>query len=189
MSSRIVKYIEGNNVYLKIPAVEDAELLYEGLNQESESTRLRGRQTPVSFSSVEHALQQPSRQDTYAFFICLQETDEMIGEVSLLGMESAMNRCAEFQISIHKSQYFSGGFGTEASELAIEFAFGKLNLNRIQLEVFSTNTRAIAVYEKLGFVKEGLKRQAYYLDFEYKDLVMMSLLREDYLKKHNMANT
>ncbi|KGP71290.1 GNAT family N-acetyltransferase [Pontibacillus yanchengensis] len=186
MSSSTVKYLEGEKIYLKIPEVEDAEYLYEGLNQNSESRRLRGRQTPVSFYSVKEALQQPNRQDTYAFFICLHETDDIIGELSLLGLGNEMNRSAQFQISIYNSHYFSGGLGTEASELAMVFAFGKLNLNRIELEVFSTNTRAIAAYEKLGFVQEGLKRQAYYLDFEYKDLIMMSLLRQDYLEMHNI---
>ena len=51
-------------------------------------------------------------------------------------------------------------------------------ITRIELEVYANNTAAIALYRRLGFVEEGLKRRARFLDGEYQDLLIMSLLCE-----------
>ncbi len=49
-------------------------------------------------------------------------------------------------------------------------------LTRIELEVYASNTIAIALYRRLGFVEEGLKRRARFLDGKYQDLLIMALL-------------
>jgi RimJ/RimL family protein N-acetyltransferase len=51
-------------------------------------------------------------------------------------------------------------------------------MERIELEVFASNTRAIRLYEAIGFVHEGVKRHARKLDGAYDDNVMMALLGE-----------
>jgi RimJ/RimL family protein N-acetyltransferase len=71
--------------------------------------------------------------------------------------------------------------GTAAIRQLVEFGFRDLNLNRIALHVFATNTRAIHVYEKIGFSREGLLRQAAYVDGGFLDVVLMALLRADYV--------
>ncbi len=50
-----------------------------------------------------------------------------------------------------------------------------MGLERIELEVFASNTPAIALYEKMGFVTEGIKTRARKLDGEYDDVVQMAL--------------
>ena len=49
-------------------------------------------------------------------------------------------------------------------------------MQRIELEVFASNTRAVHVFEKAGFVREGLKRRARLLDGADDDVVCMALL-------------
>ena len=51
-------------------------------------------------------------------------------------------------------------------------------LTRIELEVYASNTAAIALYRNLGFVEEGLKRRARFLDGQFQDLLFMALLCE-----------
>lgn len=51
-------------------------------------------------------------------------------------------------------------------------------IERIELEVFASNERAVALYRKLGFVTEGIKRRARKLDGEYDDNVFMALFDE-----------
>ncbi len=72
------------------------------------------------------------------------------------------------------------GYGTEAVELLLDFGFRDLNLHRIYLHVFSHNAAAIRVYEKSGFVREGLLRQTAYIDGEYRDVILMGIIREEY---------
>ncbi|MBI3524783.1 MAG: GNAT family N-acetyltransferase [Betaproteobacteria bacterium] len=47
-------------------------------------------------------------------------------------------------------------------------------VTRIELAVYASNTAAIALYHRLGFVEEGLKRKARYLDGKYDDVVIMA---------------
>ena len=73
-----------------------------------------------------------------------------------------MNRCARFGIFMGEKSFWNQGYGTEATRLMLKHAFETLNLNRIFLHVYETNPRAIRAYEKVGFVKEGLLRDAIY---------------------------
>lgn len=70
------------------------------------------------------------------------------------------------------------GLGRRLMTDAIEAAW-RQGMERIELEVFASNTRAIALYESLGFAREGLKRHARKLDGEYDDDVIMALLLKD----------
>ena len=51
-------------------------------------------------------------------------------------------------------------------------------IERVELEVFASNERAVALYRKLGFVTEGVKRRARKLDGQYDDNVVMALFDE-----------
>ena len=62
----------------------------------------------------------------------------------------------------------------------VDYAFGTLNLNRVELRVFSFNKRAIGVYERVGFVRDGVLRQSQYHDGTYHDDIVMSILREEW---------
>jgi ribosomal protein S18 acetylase RimI-like enzyme len=67
------------------------------------------------------------------------------------------------------------GVGRRLAEAAIAAAKAQ-GAERIELEVFASNTRAITLYETLGFVREGVRRRARKLDGEYDDVVLMALM-------------
>jgi RimJ/RimL family protein N-acetyltransferase len=64
--------------------------------------------------------------------------------------------------------------------LLLRHGFETLNLNRIFLRVYSHNPRAIHVYQKVGFVEEGILRQAHFHNGDYKDVHIMSVLRSEW---------
>nr|WP_267901880.1 GNAT family protein [Brevibacillus parabrevis] len=66
----------------------------------------------------------------------------------------------------------------------LRFLFLRLNLNRVQLDTWSGNTRAIRAYEKCGFVVEGRLRQNEYVNGQYYDTIMMGILREEFALSH-----
>jgi RimJ/RimL family protein N-acetyltransferase len=68
------------------------------------------------------------------------------------------------------------GFGTEATGLVLEFAFGELGLYRVELEVFDYNVRARRSYEKSGFAVEGVKRGGLLWDGARHDVICMAAL-------------
>jgi diamine N-acetyltransferase len=90
-------------------------------------------------------------------------------------------RSAEIGIVIGDKQFWDHGYGTETIELLLKYGFLTLNFNRIMLEVYDTNRRAIRSYRKAGFVLEGRKRQGMYKNGEYFDVLIMSVLRVDWL--------
>ena len=63
---------------------------------------------------------------------------------------------------------------------AVRFGFHELNLHRIQLTVFSYNERAVALYEKLGFTREGVYREHLQRDGQRHDMYLYGLLRREW---------
>lgn len=72
------------------------------------------------------------------------------------------------------------GLGTEATRLILGYGFEMIGLHRIGLDVFAYNPRAQHVYSKVGFVFEGIKRDASVFDGEYVDEIWMSILADEW---------
>lgn len=98
------------------------------------------------------------------------------------GLESIdwVNRSAEFGIFIGEKAFWNQGYGSEVTRLMLKHGFETLNLNRIFLRVYETNPRAIRAYEKAGFVKEGIMRDAFYRNGCYINDILMSILRSEW---------
>jgi RimJ/RimL family protein N-acetyltransferase len=111
--------------------------------------------------------------------ICLKENNKYIGNVNLLNIEW-INRQAEFSIFIGEKKEWKKGYATEATKLMVAFGFNQRNLNRIYLTVLENNKVAIYLYEKIGFKKEGILREALFKDNKYYNLIIMSILKEEY---------
>lgn len=73
------------------------------------------------------------------------------------------------------AEYRGQGLGERLMRTTIDAAVA-MGMERIELEVFDTNARAIALYRKLGFELEGVKRHARKLDGQYDDDLFMALL-------------
>jgi RimJ/RimL family protein N-acetyltransferase len=71
------------------------------------------------------------------------------------------------------------GFGTALMREVVRLGFDVLNLHRLQLAVFDFNQAAIRCYERIGFVREGLLREARKGSDGYWNIVQMGLLRSD----------
>ena len=89
-------------------------------------------------------------------------------------------RSAELGIFIGDKSRWDQGIGTRVMKLLLQYGFSTLNLNRIALEVYDSNSRAVRTYEKAGFVLEGRKRQAAYRHGKYSDVLIMSVLRSEW---------
>ena len=98
---------------------------------------------------------------------------ELIG-VAQLVLQKEHNR-AELLIRVWKPDK---GFGTQAINKLVDIGFKVHKLHRIYLHVFSWNVRAIHVYEKCGFNKEGLLKDDVIVDGKYIDQVVMAKLNE-----------
>ena len=102
-----------------------------------------------------------------------------VGNCGLIAIDW-QNRSAEIGIHIGEKEYWDQGFGTKAMRLMLKHGFNNLNLHRLWLRVFENNQRAIRSYEKAGFIQEGKFRQAQYLDGKYVDVMIMSMLQNEW---------
>ena len=72
-----------------------------------------------------------------------------------------------------------GGVALEASRLFQRHLIRELGFHRLQLEVYAFNGRALAHTERAGFVREGVRRKAYWRHGEWVDGVLFGLVEED----------
>lgn len=173
------KMLKSAHVALTALRPEDSPSLWQWIN-DRELVLFNSSYRPVS--QAEHDTWFESirkRSDVFIFGIRLWETDQLIGSCQLHSINS-ISRSAELQIRLGVSAERGKGYGTEAVNLLLQFAFSDLNLHRVYLHVFATNPRAIQVYEKCGFVREGILRDAAFIDDRYVDVLVMGILREEY---------
>ncbi len=108
-------------------------------------------------------------------FVALNDADEVVGWCDVVRLDQESFRHG-WRLGMGLLPTVRGrGVGRRLAEAAIAAAKAQ-GAERIELEVFASNTRAIALYEKLGFLREGVKRRARKLDGEFDDIVMMALL-------------
>lgn len=184
-----IKYIEGKKVYLRpYGTEEDKELLYQAVCSEVISS-LTGNTKPFTRKQIDEYVEKIMSGDDSRidFVIVCQENQTPVGEVVLNEIE---NRNANIRICLFEEKLLNKGYGTEAMKLMLDYGFGKLNLHRIELSVYDHNKRGIHVYEKLGFKKEGVLREYLYNNHRYYDLIIMSMLENEYREKYlqNAAN-
>jgi RimJ/RimL family protein N-acetyltransferase len=106
-------------------------------------------------------------------------TDRCVGEAVLNGWEPE-NRACGFRILVGPGGR-GRGLGSEATRLMLRHAFTATDLYRVELSVFAFNPRARHVYERAGFVVEGVRRAAFVFDGERVDDVLMAVLRPEWV--------
>lgn len=111
-------------------------------------------------------------------FAVSDENDEYLGTISLKNVD-LVSKKAEYAISLRRMAQ-GKGIAAEATHEILKIAFEQYGLERVYLNVFSDNQRAIHLYEKCGFVYEGEFREYLYLRGEYKTLKRYSILKEEW---------
>ena len=172
-----------NRVRLRALTSTDVDKTLEWNNQAEISNFYSGHPFPVNIEMEKKWYEKIlySNFPITVFGIEFIETKTLIG-ITVLKDINLINRCAEFAIYIGDKEYKGKGLSIEASNETIEFAFKKIGLNRIYLKVLTENTKAIALYEKIGFLKEGVFRETVFKNNEFKNELIMSILNNEYFK-------
>ncbi|ADB69760.1 spermidine N1-acetyltransferase [Listeria monocytogenes] len=108
----------------------------------------------------------------------LELDGQMVGLVELMEIDY-IHRRAEFQIIIDPK--FQGhGYAVSATKLAMKYAFHVLNMHKLYLVVDKVNEKAIHVYEKVGFIREGELIDEFFVDGTYHDAIRMCIFQHQY---------
>ena len=174
-------FLIGKKIYLRAPEQIDENIIALSENHPDPRESLYNA-LATSIDQQRNKIQKlKSDPHSIAFSICSIDPDEPVGLTYFTRIDW-VGRMATFYIAIAEKENWSKGYGSEATQMMVDYAFGTLNLNRIQLHVSVENERAVKVYEKIGFKNEGRLRQAMYFDGKYHDFYLMAVLREDWLK-------
>jgi RimJ/RimL family protein N-acetyltransferase len=170
---------QGQLVRLRAMEPADAERLFGWINDPEVRDHLKARY-PFSMRQ-EHDWIDAHARVSYgnaAFAVETIAESRHIGGVDIRTTEPE-NRCGELGLMIGDTSAWGQGFGTDTVRTACMLGFDEMNLHRIELWVEEPNARARHVYEKIGFVQEGVARQQFFKRGGYVDMVLMGLLREE----------
>lgn len=104
--------------------------------------------------------------------------DKLVGCIGLHGL-SKDNRRASLGYWLDFN--FQGrGIMTASNKALIGYAFKKLNLNRIGIEIATKNTKSLAIAKRLNFIKEGVAREFEFIDNRFLNYVVYSLLKREW---------
>ena len=117
--------------------------------------------------------------DALSMAVHEKATDRLVGTCAFSQLDGE-NGSALYHITIGESDAWGKGYGTEATQMMLDHAFGTLGLHRIALYVFEFNERAIRAYKRCGFVVEGRSRESIWRDGRWWDEMAMSVLESDW---------
>ncbi|MEE4198450.1 MAG: GNAT family protein [Bacteroidales bacterium] len=109
----------------------------------------------------------------YLFSIIYNENNQLIGYFQLTDV-NFINRNANLGIVIGEKDYQEKGLGKEIMQLGLDYGFNYLGLYKIFLEVLTNNKKAIRLYEKVNFQIEGEKKQHFFWNNKYYNILLMS---------------
>lgn len=171
--------LAGDRVILRPVTAEDAPGLLE-LLADPESSRLTATRAELDPEAARRwYATRADHDDRLDLAIVENETGTYVGEVVLNDLH-VENRSCSFRISLVGARVFGRGYGTEATRLVLRHAFEAVGIHRVELDVYAFNPRARHVYEKVGFVLEGTKREALFWDGEWIDAAVMAMLESDW---------
>ena len=174
-----IKHLE---LYLRPVKIEDAPLLLAS-TQIEEIRYMTGTTVDFTLAQIQqHILKCQKDTSRYDFAICLNTNHQMIGELVVMDIDQ-VHKTAGFRISMCNIGLTGQGYGTQATYLALDFVFNTLDLEQLELEVYSHNQRGLHVYQKLGFRIVDILKHALNYKGEYSDEIKMTILKDDYLKK------
>ncbi|GAA2568119.1 MULTISPECIES: GNAT family N-acetyltransferase [Streptomyces] len=180
--------LTGDKTVLRPFTVEDADVMWEIVN-DPEVVRFTFEPTTElsldrlrSWYGVRTA--DPDRLD---LAVTDRATGELVGEVVLYAWDPSARSCTFRTLLGPRGR--GRGLGSEATRLVVGHAFEQVGLHRVELEVYADNPRARRVYEKAGFVVEGVRREAALRDGVWVDEVLMAVLDHEWRRTEATQGT
>ena len=183
--------LKGKLVHLAAVDPEEVGKHFSSWNRDSEFKRLLDSDPPRlhSAKAIKDWLEKElggQGEDMAWFTIRAVADDQLLGDINL-GLTRWNSRDAFVGLGIGPRDFWGKGYGTEAMQLILQYAFLELNLDRVTLNVFEYNQRAIRSYEKAGFQHEGRQRGALLREGKRWDMLYMSVLRKEWSKQHDRS--
>lgn len=174
---------EKDGYLVRFAEAEDVTNYYEQnyCPLDQEVARLTGCKDSFTKEEVTSFFKKSLEEKDRYFFLVIAPDGKIIGESVINEIDWDL-RCANFRIGLYHTAERGKGIGTWVTEVTRDFAFEKLKLHRLELDVYSFNPRAERTYIKAGFKREGVLRDAVMDGNQYADDILMSILEDEWEK-------
>jgi len=175
--------IHGGAVSLRPITHADRPLIYRWLNDPKVMSFWGGNDRPLSEATSVGWVERFVGEGASLECLIIVTRERPIGfiELSLNPGNHNYGHLVEIDICIGEPSEWEHGYGSAALTALLHWLFTSTDTRRVFLQPRAENERAIHVYEKVGFRKEGVLKQAEYHDGEYQDGVMMAAIRDEWL--------
>jgi diamine N-acetyltransferase len=153
-------------ILLRALRAEDSNFMMEYINDAEISSNFKFTRYPFSQEGFRNFIEKSWSDRTNIHFAI--EADEYAGTISLKNINN-IDRTGEYAIVVRK-KFWGTGIAKEATEKIIQYGFNTLNLEKIYLNVLTSNTRANKFYQKMGFDFEGSFKRHVFVEGKYEDL-------------------
>lgn len=177
---------ETQRLIIRKPRLSDWKDIFEGVREFDVAKTTKNIPHPYSKKDAQEflkkSLEKWKKKESYVFAIELKSEKKVIGLISLDNI-SKFNGHARTGSWINKN-YWRRGYITEAKIVVNDFAFNKLNLRRLDSQIFINNKTSNAVQKKLGYIFEGTRRKYFKSKSTGKiyDVNFYGLLKKDWKK-------
>jgi RimJ/RimL family protein N-acetyltransferase len=182
--NRPVIFRQGSSICLRPPEEKDLGMMTVWIN-DYRITRNLLAYLPTSKAKEKEFLEGMGKDGhNITLAIVDRENDNILGMIGLHKIDWK-NRDATFGIFIGDENSRKKGYGKEATNLLLEYAFQTLDLERISSSCWDFNIASQSLHKSCGFIQEGTKRRAGYIDGERRDSILFGILKEEWRVLYN----
>lgn len=176
--TEVPRNLTTTDLHLRAPNLGDSDSMHALLSDPQTveywvNTPIKDKK--ITTSKLAEYLGSDDKGESISWAICLKNKPEMIGRCVFFHFDEA-NRRAEIGYILNR-QYWRRGLMRQAVETVIQFGFDTLNLHRIEADVDPGNAGSLALLESIGFKREGYFPERWLIGEEWKDSVMLGLLK------------
>ena len=171
--------IYGSRVYLRAIEEWDNEMLLEMINDPQTERMLGGYSWPISITGQRKWFEgQINKGNILRCIVSVRETNVAVGTIILSDID-LKNGTAEIHIKLSAENGRGKGYGTDAVKTLVSYAFKEMRLNCIYANILAYNTASTHLFEKCGFIREGILRSRVYKEGAFIDFLSYSIVRGD----------
>lgn len=170
-------FMEGDRIYFREVRLSDVgDNYYNWMNDKEVTRYLESGFFPNSIEQLrEYVVSKQNDRNNVFLAIVLKGSGNHIGNIKL-GPIDWIHRTADVGIIIGDKNCWGEGYATEAIRLVVQYGFNVLNLHKITAGCYSSNQGSARAFQKAGFEVEGLRRQQFFFNNKYIDLVLLGII-------------
>ncbi len=173
---------QGKLVRLRGMRMEDAEQAYAArLDSPARALLQDGVELPASLDQMRENIEKRGGcrdVDGMVLFAIENTEDQLVGVLSWHSRDTK-NGVFSFGVSIY-TPYRGKGYAADAVRLLMKYSFWEQRYQKCNSACLSNNPASIRLHQKLGFLQEGIRRRASFMNGQYYDEILFGLTREEF---------